>query len=420
MTTMSTDVKARRKPRKYDILLLGATGYTGSLTAEHIVRHLPADLKWAIAGRSKSKLEVLARKLKDLEPERLQPEIEAISFDDGGQLDSVVKNSKVCISVVLYWRVGEAVVKSCVENGTDYIDVAGDIPLLHTFVEQYHDAAVNAGVALIHLCGVFTGPHDLLTWTIVRELARKTSRKTKEVILSVTELRLSPSGGTADSLMAESTYEPRAIEQARQPWVLSPVEGVPASDSTDFLGLRRDPVLGLLSASSFSAAENRALVHRTWGLLKGTNQEYGLRFQYNEYNKVSSTAAGVFSMLTTAFLNSITKFDTLKRIARLFLPTPGDGPDVEKERHSRVKFEAVAIAESADDGEAPRAYASFSYPSGGYFTTALFLAQGAASLLYTRNLESQVVGGCLTPAFLGDDLLDRIQAAGATFHVNLV
>ncbi|KAI1454199.1 Saccharopine dehydrogenase-domain-containing protein [Annulohypoxylon moriforme] len=420
MAIMSTDVNARRIPRKYDILLLGATGYTGSLTAEHIAQHLPTDLKWAIAGRSKSKLEDLARKLKDLEPERLQPEIEIISFDDQGQLDSAVKNSKVCISVVLYWRVGGVVVKSCVENGTDYIDVAGDIPLLRTFVDQYHDAAVTVGVALIHLCGVFTAPQDLLTWATVRELARKTSRNTKEVILSVTELRLSPSGGTADSLMAESTHDPRAIEQARQPWVLSPVAGIQTSDSTNFLGLRQDPVLGLLSASSFSAAENRALVHRTWGLLRETSQGYGADFQYNEYNKVSSTVNGIFSMLTTAFLNSITKFEVLRRIAKFFLPTPGDGPDVEKERHSRVKFEAVAIAESDNGGEAPRAYASFSYPSGGYFTTALFLAQGAASLLYTRNLESRVVGGCLTPAFLGDDLLNRIQAAGATFRVNLI
>lgn len=70
---MDTNVRARRNPRKYDILLLGATGYTGALTAEHIAWHLPTDLKWAIAGRSRSKLEALARKLKDLELNRQQP-----------------------------------------------------------------------------------------------------------------------------------------------------------------------------------------------------------------------------------------------------------------------------------------------------------------------------------------------------------
>lgn len=73
MSAISTVVKERRKIRKYDILLLGATGYTGALTAEYIVQHFPSDLKWAIAGRSRAKLEALAKKLKDLDPERLQP-----------------------------------------------------------------------------------------------------------------------------------------------------------------------------------------------------------------------------------------------------------------------------------------------------------------------------------------------------------
>ncbi|KAI1090830.1 Saccharopine dehydrogenase-domain-containing protein [Rostrohypoxylon terebratum] len=417
---MDAHIRARRNPRKHDILLLGATGYTGALTAEHIVRHLPTDLKWAIAGRSRSKLEVLAEKLKDLEPSRRQPDIETLSLDDRGQLDSIIQNSKVCISVVLYWRVGREVVESCVKNGTDYIDVAGDITLLRTFIDQYHEAAVNAGVALIHLCGLFAAPQDLLTWAAVRKLAREKSRKTKEVILSVTELKLSPSGGTVDSMMTESTYDPEAVKQARQPWALSPIKGTQTSNSSNFLSLRRDPVLGLLSASSLGAAENRALVHRTWGLLRETDQAYGSNFQYNEYNKVSSTAAGVMSMLTSASITFMMKYEVTKRIAKLFLPNPGDGPDIEEERRSRVKFEAVAVAESDHGNEAPRAYASFSYPSGGYLATALFLAHGAASLLYTRNLEGQVVGGCLTPAFLGDDLLSRVQAAGATFHVTII
>lgn len=417
---MNSLVDERRKTRKYDILLLGATGYTGSLTAEYIVRHLPTNLKWAIAGRSRSKLETLARKLKDLDPDRLQPEIEVVSFKDRKELDSVVKDSKVCVSVVLYWQIGEVIVKSCVENGTDYVDVAGDIPLLRTFVEKYHDMAVTAGVALIHLCGVFAGPQDLLAWASVRELARKTSRKTREVIMSFVEFELSASGGTISSLMAENTYDPQAIKQARQPWVLSPVEGVQTSPSTNFLGMRRDPVLGLLSGSSFGADENRALVHRTWGLFRGTDQDYGPNFQYNEYNKASSTVAALLSVLKTVFLSSIMKINLLRRIAKVFLPAPGEGPDIEKTRHSPVKFEAVAIADSTDDTEPPRAYASFSYPSGAYHTTALFLAQAAASLLYSRTLAGNFSGGCLTPAFLGDDLLGRLREAGANIHVDLV
>ncbi|KAI1377066.1 hypothetical protein F4677DRAFT_454196 [Hypoxylon crocopeplum] len=357
-------VFSRRRKRwsKIRHSLLGATGYTGSLTAEHIVRHLPTDLKWAVA----------------------------VSLDNPNQLDAVVKNSKVCISVVLYWRVGEVVVKSCVQNDTDYIDFprAGDILLLRTFVDKYHEAAVNAGVALIHLCGACTGPQDLLTWVVVHELAQKALLKTRKVVLSVIDFELSPSGGTVGSMMAESTHS--------------------------------NPVLGLLSASSITAAENRALVHRTWGLLNGTDQEYRPNFQYNEYNKVSSIAAGLFSTLNTGLLSAVLSFGPGRIIAKLFLPNPGEGPDVNKALDSPVKLEAMAIADSSDDSKPPRAYASFSHPSGTYHTTALFLAQGAASLVYTRGLEGQVASGCLTPAFLGPDLLSRVQAGGATVRVQLV
>ncbi|KAI0378504.1 Saccharopine dehydrogenase-domain-containing protein [Hypomontagnella monticulosa] len=420
MSAISTVVRERRETRKYDILLLGATGYTGALTAEYVVQQLPTDLKWAIAGRSRAKLEALAKKLKDLDPERLQPEIEVVSLDNSAQLDAVIKSSKVCISVVLYWQVGEVVVKSCVENGTDYIDVAGDIPLLRTCVDKYHEAAVKAEVALIHLCGVFAAPQDLLTWATVRKLAQKTSRKTKEVVFANTEAELEPSGGTVDSLMAESSYDPQILQESRQPWALSPVEGSQPAMSTNSLGLRRDPVLGLLSASSFGFGEDRALVHRTWGLFNGTDQAYGPNFQYYEFDKASSTIGGLLSMLNTAILHTLLKFSLLRTIAKLFFPKPGEGPDIEKSRHSRIKFEAVAIAEADGDANPPRAYASFSYPSGGYHATALFLTQAAASLLYTRNLEGGYKGGCLTPAFLGGDLLSRVQAAGAVIKVHLV
>ncbi|KAI1774448.1 hypothetical protein F4818DRAFT_82855 [Hypoxylon cercidicola] len=212
----------------------------------------------------------------------------------------------------------------------------------------------------------------------------------------------------------------RLLEQARQPWVLSPTEGPQTSASTNFLGIRQEPVLGLLSASSFSAEENRALVHRTWGLLNSTSYGYGSNFQYNEYDKVSSAAIGLFHMVSAVLLDAMLKFRPVRSIAKVFIIAPGEGPDVEKTRHSRVKFEAVAIANSNDGGDPPRAYASFLYLSGAYHTTALFLAQGAASLLYTRSLEGQVVGGCLTLAFLGADLIERVQETGAGFKVDLI
>lgn len=132
----------RKESRKYDIVIIGATGYTGVLTAEYLASNLPKDTKWAIAGRSRNKLEALAKKLKDLNPDRSQPgtrkgsdnqlayintitAVEIVSFNDRNQVDILVGNAKVCISVVTYWKesVGEVIVQACIEKRTDYLDV---------------------------------------------------------------------------------------------------------------------------------------------------------------------------------------------------------------------------------------------------------------------------------------------------------
>lgn len=131
-----------KKSRKYDIVIIGATGYTGVLTAEYLASNLPKGLKWAIAGRSRDKLDALAKKLKNLSPDQPQPGIckdsdqhlanidiitavEVVSFNDRTQVDTLVGNAKVCISIVTYWKesIGEVVIQACIEKKTDYLDL---------------------------------------------------------------------------------------------------------------------------------------------------------------------------------------------------------------------------------------------------------------------------------------------------------
>lgn len=110
----------------------------------------------------------------------------------------------------------------------------------------------------------------------------------------------------------------------------------------------------------------------------------------------------------------------LRAIAKMILPAPGQGPDPEKEKNYRVEMEVVAVADTDDDETAPKAYSRFVYPGGPYHTTAAFLAQGAASLLYVRKLDGGAVGGCLTPAFLGADLIERIQGVSVEFSTKMM
>ncbi|KAL5346214.1 hypothetical protein ACLOAV_008481 [Pseudogymnoascus australis] len=403
--------------REFDIVLVGATGYTGALAAVHIAEHLPTNLKWVIAGRSGAKLDALAAKLKTVGHDRLQPKIEIVDVEDKSQLGVLVKRARVCISVVSYNQVGANVIEACIESRTDYIDTAGSVPHIRDWINKYHDAAESAGVIIINACGVYSAPQDLLAWASVRELASK-SLKTKEVILSVVSMSTDLSGGTVHSMMERPGFDAKTLQDSQKPWYLSPTTGQQTSNPTNFFGMRHDPSLGGLSASALSGPQDRAVVHRTWGLLGG-GEDYGANFQYNEYNKASSTLAGVFQILNSRAIGLMLALAPLRAIAKMFLPVPGQGPDLEKEKNYRVEMEAVADADT-DDEAAPRAYSRFVYPGGPYHTTGAFLAHGAASLLYVRKLDGGAVGGCLTPAFLGADLIERIQGASVEFSTKML
>ncbi|KFY54466.1 hypothetical protein V496_07257 [Pseudogymnoascus sp. VKM F-4515 (FW-2607)] len=403
--------------REFDIVLVGATGYTGALAAVHIAEHLPTNLKWAIAGRSGAKLDTLATKLKTVGQDRLQPKIEIVDVEDKSQLGVLVKRARVCVSVVSYNQVGANVIEACIESRTDYIDTAGSVPHIRDWVDKYHNAAESAGVIIINACGVYSAPQDLLAWASVRELASK-SLKTKEVVLSVVSMSTELSGGTVHSMMDRPGFDVETLQNSQQPWYLSPTTGQQTSNQTNLFGMRHDPSLGGLSASALSGPQDRAVVHRTWGLLGG-GEDYGANFQYNEYNKASSTLAGVFQILNSRTIGLMLALAPLRAIAKMFLPVPGQGPDLEKEKTYRVEMEAAAVADT-DDEAAPRAYSRFVYPGGPYHTTGAFLAHGAASLLYNRKLEGGALGGCLTPAFLGVDLIERIQGVSVEFSTKML
>lgn len=187
-----------------------------------------------------------------------------------------------------------------------------------------------------------------------------------------------PSGGTIESMMEGGNFDKKILQDAQQPWYLSPVTGRQKETSSNLFGIRYDHFLGVLSRSALSEVQNVAVVHRTWGLLDDGN-DYGSNFQYNEYNKTSSTLAGIMQILNTKAIGLLLTIPPLRAIAKAFLPSPGDGPDPDKEKSYRVDMEAVAFADTNDDKTTMRTYSRFTYPGGPYHATGAFLAQGAAS-----------------------------------------
>src|SRR5262249_55188753 len=140
--------------RPYDIVLFGATGFAGRLTAEYLARSAPPQCRWALAGRNQAKLENVRAQLAAIDPDlstiRL---LEADSSDAAALRDIAEQTKAVATTVGPYMTHGEPLVAACAEAGTDYLDLTGEPEFIDTMYLRYHDRAVASGARLVHACG---------------------------------------------------------------------------------------------------------------------------------------------------------------------------------------------------------------------------------------------------------------------------
>ena len=183
--------------RELDIVLLGATGYTGKLTAEHITTALPTNIKWAIAGRSESKLNSLASELKSLNSQSTPPSIITTTLT-APELESLAKKTRVLINVIgPYHLYSSPVVTACAKNGTHYIDATGETPWVKEMILAHEAAAKSSGAILIPEMGIESAPSDLIAFKAVQLIRKVWDCGTMDMVASVHELTTSgASGGT--------------------------------------------------------------------------------------------------------------------------------------------------------------------------------------------------------------------------------
>ncbi|KAI4101463.1 MAG: hypothetical protein L6R37_004938 [Teloschistes peruensis] len=414
---------SRSKP--YDIILLGATGYTGRFCAGHITSSLPTDLKWAVAGRSHERLSALVEELKSINPDRAQPAIETTTLS----LDSVKALAhKTCLvlnTVGPYYRYSSPVVQACAETGTHYLDVTGETPWVYEMIQKHHDTAKANGAIIIPEIGLESSPSDLLTWLLVTLIRDRFSVGTKEVVASVHEIKSQPSGGTlatATSILGH--YSLSEFAKSSAPWALSPIPGPKSPHVVPFvtrlLGVRKVQHLGTLT-TSMGAGPNVATVQRTWGLLGGS-KGYGSNFQYHEYMRVKNSLAGAIIHGAIGFFFMaiiIPPVRWLIQMAAHNFYAPGQGAS--REETAKESFELRAIAEADQDIPKPRkAMAKFRHDGGIYHLTGIFLAEAAMVILRDDALAKKLGGGLLTPAMLGQSFIDRLRNAGVTIECRLM
>ena len=198
--------------RPYDLVVHGATGYTGKLIAEHVAQTFPTNLTWALAGRSASKLEAVASELKQLHPDRKPPAVYEVNLKKD-ELTRLAQQTAVLINAVGPYHIySTPVVEACAEEGTHYLDVTGEVPWVGDLVKKYHAVAQKTGAIIIPQCGVESSPPDILTYSTANYLKSSKSLETKELVYALKKLKGSLSGGTALTVVTifdefEASYE---------------------------------------------------------------------------------------------------------------------------------------------------------------------------------------------------------------------
>lgn len=413
--------------REYEVVVFGATGFTGQYCCEHIQTSLPTDLKWAVAGRSAGKLQQLVRDLQELNPDRLAPEVETSELDKA-TLQKLASKTKVLITTVgPYHKYGEAVVAACAEAGTHYLDVTGESPFVLDMIRKYQDVAKVNKAIMIPQIGVESAPADLLSWSMVTHARRTLSAGIRELVYSVYDLKGKPSGGTLATVLTlfDQNYSLKEIADASKPWSLSAVPtpshaSAPQPLAERLLGVRTVRDLGTLTTSLQGAAD-ATIVHRSWSLFDAGGF-YGQAFQFSPYMHVRNAFVGVMVHMALAVGVLFLLLPPVRWLIQRFVLEPGQGPSREASRNDRLEYRALATVDSADPTDPKRIAGRLAWQGSMYQLTGVFLAEAAAVLAREERPYAalEMGGGFLTPATLGAPFLERLQNSGLKIDVRVM
>jgi short subunit dehydrogenase-like uncharacterized protein len=377
---------------EFDIIIYGATGYTGRLVAEHFLNQYagkPDAPKWAMAGRSLTKLEEVRGEIGAGED---TPLIVANS-DDPASLEAMCNRTKVVITTVgPYQLYGDALVEACVKTGTDYTDLCGEPGWMREKIDAHHEAAQKSGARICFSSGFDSIPFDLGVMMLQKEAKAKFGAPAPRVKGRVRAMAGTFSGGTAASLTATMkavAKNPKLIPILQSPFGLTP--GFTGPDQPAGLLPEYDEGLGKWAAPFIMAAINTKNVHRTNFLL---GHPYGEDFKYDEMMLTSAGEIGEKAAQAAA--------EMLKNPFGAKPPKPGEGPS--KEERENGFYDVLFVGEMAD-GETLHLGVKGKYDPG-YGSTSRMIGETAMALL-----ESGAAGGVGTPgSFLGEDLVKRLEA----------
>lgn len=401
-----------------DIVLWGATSFVGQLLAAYLWPRYGAtgDIRFALGGRSRSKLKAVHRSLNA--DERLS----LIVGDamDTAFLDTLTSSATLVVSTVgPYARYGSALVAACAANGTDYCDLSGETQWMRRMIDAHQPGAEASGARIVSACGFDSIPSDLGVLFLQDEAGRRFGHPLSRIKLRIKSMRGGLSGGTVASMLnfvEEARRNPEVAKVARNPYALAPAGQRRGVRQPNVTRVEYDSEAGSWVAPFIMAAVNTRVVHRTNALL---DHRWGSAFRYDEAMMTGKGVRGALRAATFtgglgAFFTGALFGPTRKLMNRTFLPQPGQGPSPTQQEKGFFKFFLLG---SDDDGNRLRAVVTGDRDPG-YGSTSKMLGEAAVCLL--KDIDRKTVpGGFWTPATaMGHKLIERLTAhAGLTFDI---
>ncbi|KAF8870481.1 Saccharopine dehydrogenase-domain-containing protein [Infundibulicybe gibba] len=431
----------------YDILVLGATGYTGRLVTRYLSKHPQrASFTVVLGARSQERLATLARDL-DLPDSVGRLQVDVLAYED---VEKAVRRARVVLNTVgPYWTWGTNVVRACVAQGVHYVDLTGETVWIKEMITTFDYAATQTRSIIVPSCGMDSIPSDLSAYLAHQALCAAAPGMEVELDTSITAFDVSGgiSGGSLSSVMTMFEDVPKPKRRAAAlDHSISPVKGLPVPMKL-LHSLRIFPRTHaprtLQGALFFMRPVNKALVDRTWGLKElaardGTEAtdeskqaRYGPAFRYDEFMVMSSRpVAALFVSAFLLVLGLVAYVPPVRWVAKKLLPKPGSGPSESALLAGHVTATNLTTTAASPPMRAHSVIKGKGDP--GYLLTAVMISESALCLLLPPPLDSNLGsagdtksrpapalpplarrGGLLTPVTaFGDVLVARLRASG--------
>jgi short subunit dehydrogenase-like uncharacterized protein len=406
--------------RTYDVVLFGATGFTGKLVAEYLAREHAEGLRWAIAGRNGTKLAGIKAELVRIAPALAGLDVVVADSADEAALADIAKSTRVvCTTVGPYMKHGMPLARACAEHGTSYCDLTGEVPFVRRSIDENHARAKETGARIVHCSGFDSIPSDLGV-LLLHEAFQARGKALARASFFCGPMKGGFSGGTIASMMGimEQAGRDRGLRRlVGDPYALLPDRTQDRGpDGSDQLDVRYEPLIGEWTGPFVMAAVNTRVVRRSNAL---QDFAYGKQFSYREvmscgrgpagFARAAGLAAGIVGFVGLASLAPA------RKLMKPLLPEAGQGPS--KAARDAGFFKVRIVGE----GEGLRVDARVEGTSDpGYGETAKMLGEAAVCLAADAEALPKRAG-VLTPASaMGMHLVQRLRAAGMTLETREV